>query len=37
MIKEEDFTKEELETIIKTLIDFRDVKDHLKETTEKYF
>ena len=37
MIKPEEFTKEELETIIKTLTDFRDVKDHLSEQVQKYF
>ena len=33
MIKSEELSKEELENILKTLTDFRDVKDHLKETT----
>ena len=31
MIKAEEFTAEELETILKHLVDFRDVKDHLAE------
>ena len=37
MIKADEFTKEELETILKTLTDFRDVTDHLAEQVHKYF
>ena len=37
MIKPEEFTKEELEAIIKKLTDFRDVHDHLNEQVQKYF
>jgi len=37
MIKAEEFTKEELETVLKHLTDFRDVKDHLSEQVLKYF
>eukprot|EP00349_Pseudokeronopsis_sp_Brazil_P008293 CAMPEP_0202970650 /NCGR_PEP_ID=MMETSP1396-20130829/18934_1 /ASSEMBLY_ACC=CAM_ASM_000872 /TAXON_ID= /ORGANISM="Pseudokeronopsis sp., Strain Brazil" /LENGTH=60 /DNA_ID=CAMNT_0049699303 /DNA_START=34 /DNA_END=216 /DNA_ORIENTATION=+ len=36
-IKAEDFTKEELEGIIKTLSDFKEVQDHLKERVNQYF
>ena len=31
MIRAEEFKLEELENILKKLIDFRDVKDHLNE------
>ena len=37
MIKAEEFNVAELENILKTLIDFRDVKDHLDEWIKKYF
>ena len=37
MIRAEEFTKEELTTILQTLTDFRDVKDHLDEQIQKYF
>ena len=36
-MKEEDFTKEELETIIKTLSDFKEVGEHLKNQVNTYF
>ena len=36
-IKHEEFTKEELENVIKTLSDFKEVADHLKEQIGKYF
>ena len=37
MIKSSEFTGEELEDVLKHLIDFRDVKDHLNEQVMKYF
>ena len=36
-IKGEEFTKDEVENILKHLSDFRDVKDHLSEQVQKYF
>ena len=37
MIKAEEFSVEELENILKTLNDFKTVKDHLDEQIQKYF
>lgn len=36
-IKGEDFTKDEAEKILETLMSFRDTKDHLSEQIQKYF
>ena len=36
-IRADEFTKEEFDTILQQLKDFRDVQDHLKEQVNKYF
>lgn len=37
MIKPEEFSLEELETIVQKLRDFKQVEDHLKDEVAKYF